>query len=117
VPPIFFIAKNDLYNISLLNGVIYLTLQEFFTPVFLNCIGNIGYFVKKTLKIKKQSIQTTGYQIQYSTSKKFSSSKTKMISKNKTLSKTVSKLKKKKVYYVRVRTYKKIGSKKYYSGW
>ena len=74
-----------------------------------------------TLKIKKQSIQTTGYQIQYSTSKKFSSSKTKMISKNKTLSKTVSKLKKKKKYYVRVRTYKnvKINGKtvRIYSNW
>lgn len=74
-----------------------------------------------TVKLKKQTVQTTGYQIQYSTSNKFSSSKTKTISKNKTLSKTVSKLKKKKKYYVRVRTYKnvKINGKtvRIYSNW
>lgn len=74
-----------------------------------------------TVKIKKQAVQTTGYQIQYSTSSKFSSAKTKTISKNKTLSKTVSKLKKKKKYYIRVRTYKnvKVNGKtvRIYSNW
>lgn len=70
-----------------------------------------------TVKWKKQSTQTTGYQIQYSTSSKFKSAKTVTVSKNKTTSKTVSKLKAKKKYYVRIRTYKKVGSKKYYSSW
>lgn len=69
------------------------------------------------VKWKKQSTQTTGYQIQYSASKKFTKAKTKTIKSTKTTSAAISKLKKKKVYYVRVRTYKKIGSKKYYSGW
>ena len=78
---------------------------------------------KKGFKVtwKKQTTQTTGYQVQYSTSSKFKSAKTVTISKNKTTSKSVNKLSAKKKYYVRVRTYKtvKIGGKsvKLYSGW
>jgi len=73
-------------------------------------------------KWKKQSTQTTGYQLQYSTSSKFKKgTKTVNISKNKTTSKSVRKLYAKKKYYVRVRTYKtvKFGGKniKLYSGW
>ena len=72
---------------------------------------------KFTVKWKKQTSQTTGYQIQYSTSSKFSKAKTVTVSKNKTTSKTVSKLKAKKKYYVRVRTYKTVNGKKIYSSW
>ena len=78
---------------------------------------------KKGFKVtwKKQAKQTTGYQVQYSTSSKFKSAKTVTISKNKTTSKSVSKLSAKKKYYVRVRTYKtvKVNGKnvKLYSGW
>ena len=76
---------------------------------------------KFTVKWKKQAAQTTGYQIQYSTSSKFKNAKTVTVSKNKTTGKTVSKLKAKKKYYVRVRTYKtvKTGGKstKIYSSW
>ena len=74
-----------------------------------------------TVKWKKQSTQTTGYQIQYSTSSKFKGAKTVTVSKNKTTSKKISKLKAKKKYYVRVRTYKtvKVNGKntKIYSSW
>lgn len=70
-----------------------------------------------TVKWKKNKTQTTGYQIQYSTSSKFKGAKMVTISKNKTTNKTISKLKAKKKYYVRIRTYKKIGSAKYYSSW
>lgn len=66
---------------------------------------------------KKQTTQTTGYQTQYSTNSKFSSTKTVSISKNSVTSKTITKLKGKKKYYVRVRTYKVVGGKKYYSAW
>ena len=78
---------------------------------------------KKGFKVtwKKQTTQTTGYQVQYSTSSKFKKAKTVTISKNKTTSKSVSKLSAKKKYYVRVRTYKtvKVNGKnvKLYSGW
>lgn len=74
---------------------------------------------RKALKAtwKKQSIQTSGYQIQYSTSKKFKNSKTKTISSNKTTAYTINNLSANKTYYVRVRTYKTVKGKKYYSDW
>ena len=72
-----------------------------------------------TAKWKKQTKNPTGYQIQYSTSKKFTkkTTKTVTVSKNSATSKTVTKLKGKKKYYVRVRTYKTVSKKKYYSSW
>ena len=76
---------------------------------------------KFTVKWKKQATQTTGYQVQYSASSKFSKAKTVTIKKQKTTKTTVKKLKAKKKYYVRVRTYKtvKINGKsiRIYSGW
>lgn len=71
-----------------------------------------------TAKWKKQATQTTGYQVQYSTSSTFKKgNKTVTVKGAKTVSKKVAKLKAKKVYYVRVRTYKKVGSKTHYSAW
>lgn len=69
------------------------------------------------VKWKKQAKQTKGYQIQYSTSKTFKKAKTKTINQVKTTSMTISKLKKEKTYYVRIRTYKMIKGKRYNSGW
>lgn len=71
-----------------------------------------------TVKWKKVS-GVTGYQVQYSTSSKFTSktSKTATAKKDKTTAKTVSGLKSKTKYYVRVRTYKTSGKKKKYSSW
>ena len=70
-----------------------------------------------TVKWKKKSC--TGYQIQYSTNKKFAKKGTKVlkVNKAKTTSKTVKKLKAKKKYYVRVRAYKTVKKKNYYSKW
>ena len=69
-------------------------------------------------KWKKQSTQTKGYQIQYSTDSKFKSgNKTVTVNKNSTTKKTISKLKAKKKYYVRIRTYKTVGKQKYYCDW
>lgn len=70
-----------------------------------------------TVYVKKQSKQTSGYQVQYSTSKKFKSPKTKSLTSYKKTKLKVKKLKKHKKYYVRVRTYKKVGKTKYYSSW
>lgn len=70
-----------------------------------------------TVYVKKQSKQTSGYQVQYSTSKKFKSPKTKRLTSYKKTKLKVKKLKKHKKYYVRVRTYKKVGKAKYYSSW
>ena len=85
-----------------------------------------GVSLKKLTKGSKQfkatwgknTTETTGYQIEYSTNKNFKSGNKKVtIKKNKTTSTTVKKLKKNKKYYVRIRTYKTVSGKKYYSGW
>lgn len=59
-----------------------------------------------------------GYQIQYSSDKKFKkNNKSVTVAKQKTTKATVKKLKSKKKYYVRVRTYKTVSGKKIYSSW
>ncbi len=68
-----------------------------------------------TANFKKQK-KITGYQMQYSTSKKFNTKSTKTIRTTKTSS-PIRKLGSSKRYYVRVRTYKKSGKKYTYSAW
>ncbi|MDD6043338.1 MAG: fibronectin type III domain-containing protein [Eubacteriaceae bacterium] len=70
-----------------------------------------------TAKWNKKTTQVTGYQIQYSTSSKFTNSKTVTITSNSTTSKKITNLTAKKKYYVKVRTYKTVGTTKYYSSW
>ncbi len=101
--------------------------------------GNYGGIITKTFKInpkgtslkklsagkkqfkatwKAQKTQTSGYELQYSTDKSFNSGSKKVkITKNKTTSETVKKLKSKKKYYVRIRTFKTVNGKKYCSEW
>ena len=70
------------------------------------------------LKWKKQAKEISGYEIAYSTSNKFTpkSTKTLTVGKGKT-SNSITGLKAKKKYHVRIRTYKKVKGKKYYSDW
>ena len=75
-----------------------------------------------TVKWNKQSQKMassviTGYQIRYSTSSSMTGAAYKTISGYKNTSKKVGSLKAKKRYYVQVRTYKKVGSTYFYSGW
>ena len=74
---------------------------------------------KKALKVKwkKQAAQTTGYEIQYSLKRNFKSAKTVRIANTATTSKKIKKLKSKKYYYVRVRTYKTVNGTDYFSRW
>jgi hypothetical protein len=77
---------------------------------------------KIVVKWKKVSAQIDGYEIQYSTSKKFTKKTTKKMSVNKRKTKvTIKKTKPGKKYYVRIRTYKKVKvngkTKKLYSSW
>jgi len=72
---------------------------------------------KMTVKWSKKS-SVTGYQIQYSRSSSFSSgNKTVTVAGSSKKSKTISGLTKGKTYYVRIRTYKTVNGKKYYSAW
>lgn len=67
---------------------------------------------------KKQGVQTTGYEIMYSTSKKFTAKTTKTVTANSSeTSKAVTGLKSKKKYYVKIRTYKTVNGKKIYSSY
>ncbi len=79
----------------------------------------------KTLKSSKSATLTAtwsklsgadGYQLYLSTSKKFTTKTTKKVTvkKNKTVKATVKGLKKKKTYYVKLRGYKTVNSKKVY---
>ena len=64
-----------------------------------------------------RSDQLTGYELQYSKSKKFTSAKSLIISKKTTGKASVRKLKKRTRYYVRVRVYKRIDGVSYNSSW
>ena len=71
---------------------------------------------KITVSWKKVS-GVTGYQLQYATKKDFSNAKKVTVKKAATVKKTVKSLKAKKKYYVRVRAYKTVNGKNYYSKW
>ena len=81
--------------------------------------------IKKVKGAKKAILVTwkkvsgvNGYEIQVATDKKFKKNKkTVTIKKQKTTKTTVKKLKAKKKYYVRIRTYKIVNGKKVYSSW
>lgn len=75
--------------------------------------GYKKYFIAKW---KKYNVKNTGYELQYSTNARFTSgTKTKAVKSYKTVSLKVKTAKKK--YYVRIRTYKRVGGKNYYSAW
>ena len=60
----------------------------------------------------------TGYQLQYATStKKLSTAEKITVKGSKTLKYAIKKLKAKKTYYVRIRSYKTVNKKNYYSSW
>lgn len=63
-----------------------------------------------------RSFNATGYQIQYSTSKKFSGKSVKKIT-TKNLTKSITNLKGRTKYYVRIRAYKKVDGKTVFSAW
>ena len=58
-----------------------------------------------------------GYEIEYSLSKNFKKSKTVRVSGLKTDSKTIKNLKSKNRYFIRIRAWKKVSGKMYYSEW
>ncbi len=71
---------------------------------------------KLTVKWGKRA-EATGYALQYAMKSNFAGAKTVKIKKNSTVSATIKKLKTGKTYYVRLRSYKTVGKKIYYSAW
>ncbi len=69
-----------------------------------------------TLKWKNPK-NITGYQIEYNLKKDFTGANSVKIKKDSTLTTTIKKLKAGKKYYVRIRTYKVVKKKTYYSTW
>lgn len=65
----------------------------------------------------KTNALATGYQIQYAQNGMFVGAKKVTVKSAKKSSYTLSKLQKKKKYYVRIRAYKKDGGTTYFSGW
>lgn len=74
---------------------------------------------KKAVSVEWKKVSgVKGYQIQVATDKKFKKNKkTVTVKKQKTTKVTIKKLKAKKKYYVRIRTYKTVNGKKVYSSW
>ena len=72
-------------------------------------------FIVKWVRLK---VPVSGYQVQYSTDKAFKTDvKTKRVSGAKVNTCSIKKLMQNKLYYVRVRVYKKVGNKYYNSKW
>lgn len=66
----------------------------------------------------KKNIQATGYQIQYAADSRFiKERKTVTVGKQSAIRYKISGLKNKKIYYVRIRSYKRVGKKVLYSSW
>lgn len=118
------------------NGAFTITATSIYSPNLIASVSNVVDLFnnvkvknvsaksskKKTITVKwSYSISDIGgYEIQYSTSKKFpkKSTKTAIVKGKKKISKTISKLKSKKTYYVRVRGYVNQGDgEKCYTGW
>ena len=66
----------------------------------------------------KKNIQATGYQIQYAADSRFTKErKTVTVGKQSATRYKISGLKNKKTYYIRIRSYKRVGKKVLYSSW
>ena len=72
---------------------------------------------KKLKAYWKKNSRVSGYQLQYSPSKQFTNVKTVTLKGANCTGAIRSKLTKGKTYSVRIRTYKKVGGKVYYSAW
>ena len=66
---------------------------------------------------KKSAGGVGGYQLQYALKKSFGGARKVTVSKASTVKGTIKNLKKGKIYYVRIRAFKKIGKTTYWSAW
>ena len=130
-------TKEEILKSAQENGVEFIRLQ--FTDVFgiMKNVAITSSQLEKALdnecavKLKKftsasagtakvtynKAAKATGYQIQYADNASFKSAKTANVNGGSVTSKTIKRLTKGKRYYVRVRSFKKIDGKVYYSAW
>lgn len=82
-------------------------------------VSSVSNKKSKKLTVKwKKNTTCGGYQVQVATDKDFTKNvKSKTVSKYKTTSTTLTGLKKKTVYYVRIRSFKKVSGKTYAAPW
>lgn len=71
----------------------------------------------KTITASWKKVRASGYEIQRSTSNKFGDNTTTYLASRDTASKKFKKLKKGRIYYIRVRAYKTYNGHRYYSAW
>ena len=99
------------------------TIKKNFTPQLKNVKPSQQKIIK-VIKLKnavkiyyKANPFATGYQIIYASNKDFKKGKTISVPGKKINAKTIKNLKSQKTYYIKVRTYRKIGKKIYYGNW
>ena len=97
-------------------------VSKTFTLIVKPCtptLSSVKVVSAKTIKAAwKKNVTGTGYQVQYALNSQFSSGlKSVKITSNATVSKQIAGLTKGKTYYVRIRSYKAMSGKMYYSGW
>ncbi|MGN1421019.1 MAG: fibronectin type III domain-containing protein [Eubacterium sp.] len=80
-------------------------------------ISSVTAPAKKSIKVKVASAVCTGYQIQWSTKKDFSTNYKTVTFSASTKTKTIKTAQSKRTYYVRVRTYTKVNGVKVYGKW
>ena len=81
-------------------------------------IKKISAGKRKVKVVLKKDTKATGYQIVVAKNSKFNKGKKVLTKKgNKQITYTITKLNSRKIYYVKARSYKVIGNKKYFGTW
>ena len=81
-------------------------------------IKKISAGKRKVMVVLKKDTKATGYQIVVAKNSKFNKGKKVLTKKgNKQITYTITKLNSRKIYYVKARSYKVIGNKKYFGTW
>lgn len=81
-------------------------------------INSLTNYAAKTMTVKwSKNSAASGYMLQYSTSANFSKAATVTVKPNSVVTRKITGLTKGKTYYVRVKGYKIMNGKKYYSPW
>ena len=92
--------------------------DEYYRSPYATKLLSVKSRPSKTIKVtwlKRENV--LGYEVQCDTSTKFKNRRSVIIQKENANSTTISNLKKGKKYYVRIRTYKTVSGKTYYSSW